>query len=63
MPTLALWMIVAVADIALLAAAAGPAVTVLVVAGLAIVAGGFAGMRSISRRAPEQAKAAARKRA
>ena len=63
MPTLALWMVVAVVDVALLAAAAGPAVTVLVVAGLVIVAGGFAGMRLINRRAPETAKAAARKRA
>lgn len=62
MPTLALWMLVAVADVALLAAAAGPSVIVLVIAGLMIVAGAFAGMRMINRRAPEPAKTAARRR-
>ena len=61
MPTLALWMLVAVADVALLAAAAGPLVTWMVIAGLVIVAGAFAGLRMISRPAAE--KAAVRKRA
>lgn len=61
MPTLALWMLVAVADVAVLAAAASPLVTVLVIAALVIVAGGVAGMRLIGNRQP--AKVAARRRA
>jgi hypothetical protein len=63
MPTLALWMLVAVADAALLAAAASPLVTTLVIAGLVIVAGAFAGMRLITGRTPEPAKATYRRRA
>ena len=63
MPTIALWMLVAVADVALLAAAAGPLVTLMAVGALVIVAGAFAGMRLINRRGPEPAKAAARRRA
>jgi hypothetical protein len=63
MPTLALWMLVAVADVALLAAAAGPLVTWTVIGGLVIVGGAFAGLRLISRRAAsEPAKAAVRRR-
>ena len=57
MPTLALWMLVAVVDVALLAAAASPLVTTLVIAGLVIVAGAFVGMRLVNNRAPEPAKA------
>jgi hypothetical protein len=62
MPTLALWMLVAVADVALLAAAVSPLVTTLVVVGLVVVAGAFAGMRLINNRGPEPAKAAYRRR-
>ena len=63
LPTLAFWMLVAVADVALLAAAAGPLVIWMVVAGLVIVAGAFLGLRMIGRRAPEPAEAALRERA
>jgi hypothetical protein len=38
-PTLALWMLVAVADVAVLAAAAGPLLTLVTLAGLAMLAG------------------------
>jgi hypothetical protein len=38
-PTLALWMLVAVADVAILVAAAGLVTMLLVLAGLAVVAG------------------------
>jgi membrane protein implicated in regulation of membrane protease activity len=62
-PTIALWMLVAVADVALLAAAAGPLTMTLIVAALVIVAGAFAGMRMIGRRQPEPVEARARKRA
>ncbi|MFG1603012.1 hypothetical protein [Actinoplanes sp. NPDC049265] len=61
MPTLALWMLVAVADVALLAAAASPLVTILVIAGLVIVAGAFAGKWVLNR--PQPAKATYRRRA
>lgn len=61
-PTIALWMLVAVADVALLAAAAGPLVTMLVIAGLVIVVGTVAGMRMVTRREPEPAKAVIRRR-
>ena len=44
-PTLALWMLVAVADVALLAAAAGPFVMLLVVAALATAAGAVLAVR------------------
>jgi hypothetical protein len=51
-PTIALWMLVAVADVVVLAAAAGPLVTVVTVATLvAVVAGGRALVLS-HRRAP-----------
>lgn len=60
-PRVALWMLIAVIDVALLAAAAGPLMTMLVIAGLVIVVGTFAGMRMINRREPEPAKAVRRR--
>jgi hypothetical protein len=48
--TIGLWMLVAVADVALLAAAAGPLVVLLIVAGLVLVAGAVAGSRMLTRR-------------
>jgi hypothetical protein len=62
-PTIALWMLVAVADAALLAAAAGPLMMMLIVAGLVIVAGTYAGMKLVNRRQPEPVEARARRRA
>ena len=61
--TIALWMLVAVADVALLAVASGPLTMALIVAALVIVAGSFAGLRMVSRRRPEPVEARARKRA
>ena len=58
-PTLALWMLVAVADIALLAAAAGPLITVLCVAALVLVVGAV----KIARRAEPNTEVAVRRRA
>lgn len=43
-PTLALWMLVAVADLAILAAAAGPMLTVTI---MAIVTAAIVGMRGL----------------
>ena len=44
-PTLALWMLVAVADGALLAASAGPAIVLLVIAALVTAAGAVLAVR------------------
>ena len=60
-PTIALWMLVAVADLALLAAAAGPLLTLLVIVGLITLVGAVAGLRMITRR--EAADTVARRRA
>ena len=49
-PTLALWMLVAVADAALLVATAGLLTVLVVLAGLAIVAGAAAGLWLLQRR-------------
>ena len=51
-PTLALWMIVAVADVTLLAAAAGPLVTTLIAGTLVLAVGAFVAMRTMTRRSP-----------
>ena len=50
-PTLALWMLVAIADLAILATAAGALLMVSIVATLAVLAGGFAVARVLTRRA------------
>jgi hypothetical protein len=60
-PTIALWMLVAVVDLALLAAAAGPLLTLLVIVGLITLVGAVAGIRMITRR--ETADTVARRRA
>jgi hypothetical protein len=51
-PTLALWMLVAVADVALLAAAVGPLVTTLIAGTLLLAVGTFVAMRTMTRRTP-----------
>ena len=50
-PTIALWMLVALADIAILVAAVGLATFVLAAAGAMIVAGACAGAWQLQRRA------------
>jgi hypothetical protein len=50
-PTLALWVLVAVADAAVLVATAGPLTVLVVLAGLAIVAGTVACLWLLPRRA------------
>ncbi|MFF5293969.1 hypothetical protein [Paractinoplanes globisporus] len=46
-PTIALWMLIAVADLAILAAAVGLATTVLILAGLVAAAGGVLAARGL----------------
>jgi hypothetical protein len=62
-PTIALWMLVAVADAALLVAAAGPLLILLIVAGLVTGGGAFAGLRMLTHRHPTESKVAVRRRA
>jgi hypothetical protein len=62
-PTLALWMLVAMADVALVAAAVGPLIMVLCLAGLATVAGSVLGVRMLSRRTEPNTEVVVRRRA
>jgi len=60
-PTLALWMLVALADVVILASAAGPVTLLLIIAGLLVVTAGVLAARGLHRPAP--AKATVRRRA
>jgi hypothetical protein len=60
-PTLALWMLVALADVVILASAAGPVTLLLIIAGLLVVTAGVFAARGLHRPAP--AKATVRRRA
>jgi hypothetical protein len=62
-PTIALWMLVAVADVALLVAAVGPLIVLLCLAGLVTVAGSVLGLRMLSRRTDTNTEAVVRRRA
>ena len=62
-PTLALWMLVAVADVALLAAAVGPLIVLLCLVGVVTVAGSVLGMRMLSRRTDTDTEVVVRRRA
>lgn len=62
-PTIALWMLVAIADVALVVAAVGSLAVLLAVATVLIVAGAFAGAVMLQRRAVPQRETALRRRA
>jgi hypothetical protein len=62
-PTIALWMLVAIADVALVVAAAGTLAVLLAVAAAVIVVGAFAGSRTLQRRAVPQQEPVLRRRA
>ena len=62
-PTLALWMLVAVADLAILAVAAGLLTTVVILTGLVTVAGGVVAGRTLTRRGDATTEAVVRRRA
>lgn len=64
-PTIALWMLVAVADVALLVATGGMVALVLILATLAVVAGGVVAGRQLmaQSRARKSAEVVARRRA
>ncbi|MEV0902201.1 hypothetical protein [Actinoplanes sp. NPDC049802] len=63
-PTIALWMLVAVADVAIIVASTGLLAVLLVVTALALITGvGVVAARSLARPEPEPAKVVARRRA
>ncbi|GAA4931092.1 hypothetical protein [Actinoplanes utahensis] len=63
-PTIALWMLVAVADVAIIMASTGLLAVLLVLSTLALLtAVGVAAARSIARPEPEPAEIVARRRA
>ena len=62
-PTLALWMLVAVADVAIIVAATGLLTFLLVLVALGVIAGGVVALRSMNRVQAEPAKVVARRRA
>jgi UPF0716 family protein affecting phage T7 exclusion len=62
-PTIALWMLVAIADVALVVAAVGTLGVLLAVAATLIVVGGIAGRRVVQRRAVPQRESVLRRRA
>ena len=62
-PALGLWMLVAIADLAILTAATGVLVMVSIFALLAVVAGGVVAARSLARRTDTAAESVVRRRA
>jgi MFS-type transporter involved in bile tolerance (Atg22 family) len=62
-PTIALWMLVAVADLAILVAATGLLTVLLILLALAVVAGGVFAVRSVRRPQPKPVEVIARRRA
>ena len=62
-PTIALWMLVAVADLAILATAAGVLVLFSILATLAVFAGGMVAARLLAGRAEATPEAVVRRRA
>jgi len=62
-PTIALWMLVAIADVALVVATAGALVVTLAVLSALILAGAVAGARLLQRRTVPQQESVFRRRA
>jgi len=62
-PTVALWMLIAVADLAMLVAAAGAVTMLLILAGLIALAGGVVAVRAFLPRSVDAREAVARRRA
>jgi hypothetical protein len=61
--TIAFWMLIAIADAAMLAAAAGAAVTVSIFAALALGAGGVVAARTLTGRSVPATRTVLRRRA
>jgi hypothetical protein len=61
--TIAFWMLIAIADAAMLVAAAGAPVMISIFAALALVAGGVFAVRTVTHRSAPATRAVARRRA
>ncbi len=59
-PTIALWMLIAAADVALLAATAGPLLVLLITLAALTVGGAFLAVRMLNRAADQRAHVAVR---
>ena len=59
-PTLALWMLIAVADVALLAAAANPVIVLVLLLAAVTVGAAFVAMRQLGRHADAKTQIAVR---
>ena len=59
-PTIALWMLIAAADVALLAAAAGPVLVLLLTLTVLTVAGAYVATRMLRRAADAETQVAVR---
>ena len=62
-PTIALWMLVAIADVALVVAAVGTLAVLLAVAAAVIVVGAVAGAWTLQRRTAPHSESVVRRRA
>jgi uncharacterized protein (DUF58 family) len=62
-PTIAFWMLVAVADAAIVVATAGPTVMISILCALALLAGGVVAARSLTRRSATVTRRVVRRRA
>jgi len=62
-PTIALWMLIAVVDLAILVSAIGPATMVVVLAGLVALIGAVVAARAFLLRSADAGEAVARRRA
>lgn len=62
-PTIAFWMVIAIADAAMLVATAGTAVMISILVTLALVAGGIVAARTLTRRSVPATRTAVRRRA
>jgi hypothetical protein len=62
-PTIALWMLIALADLAILVGVTGVATILLIVAGLVALAGGVVAARALLRRSVGVGQTVARPRA
>ena len=60
-PTLALWMLVAVADLAIFAAAAGPALTLTIMSGVTVAIVGGRGLWAMQHRGTPRTDAVRRR--
>jgi hypothetical protein len=62
-PTVAFWMLIAIADSAMLVATVGAAIMIMILAGVALVAGGVLAARTLTRRNVPATRSVVRRRA